>query len=121
MSTKKIKGYFEDIKISKNLKEIKATLPLKYKRDPKGYFLIKANHKKQLIEIGYCTNTNTLKQKITGKNPDKIFNTILNKKLVTKKEHAAYLGSELEKAHIALKNNLNYIQDKDLDLKDKIK
>ncbi|MHA1471150.1 MAG: DUF4346 domain-containing protein, partial [Candidatus Asgardarchaeia archaeon] len=30
--------------------------------------------------------------------------------------HAAYLGKEIEKAIIALKNNLNYIQDKELNL-----
>jgi dihydropteroate synthase len=121
MPKKKIKGFFRDIKISKNLKEIKATRPLMYKGDPKGYFLIKANYKKNLIEVGYCTNGDTLKHKITGKTPNEIFNIIIEKKLISKKEHAIYLGSELQKAHIAIKNKLKYIQDEDLDLKNKIR
>ena len=115
---KEIKGFFKNIKISEKLKEIKVSrkVPI-YKQDPKGYFLIKINQKKQQIEVGYCTNKNILTKKITGKNPIGILNIIIQKKIISKKEHIAYLGIELHKAYIALKNNIKYIQDQELNLK----
>ena len=39
---------------------------------------------------------------------------IINKKLVTRMEHAAYLGSELQKAQIAMITGKEYVQDFDL-------
>ncbi len=115
---KEIKGFFKNIKISDRLEEIKVPgkAPI-CQQDPKGYFLIKINQTRKQIEVGYCTNKNILTKKITGKNPIAILNTIIQKKLVSKKEHVAYLGIELHKAHIALKNKLKYIQDKELNLK----
>lgn len=40
-----------------------------------------------------------------------IYEEILRRKLISRMEHAAYLGMELEKAEIALKLNKQYIQD----------
>ena len=49
-----------------------------------------------------------------------IYQTMINKeKLPIRKDHAAYLGRELQKAYIALKNNLEYVQDEELDLNKK--
>ncbi|MCK4335493.1 MAG: DUF4346 domain-containing protein [Candidatus Aenigmarchaeota archaeon] len=44
--------------------------------------------------------------------------SILERKLISRLDHAAYLGKEMEKAIIALKNNLNYVQGRELQLKD---
>ncbi len=43
-------------------------------------------------------------------------NTIAKMNLFSRVEHAAYLGKELMKAEIALKKNLYFNQDEDLDL-----
>lgn len=115
MENKKIEGYFKDITISDALEEIKAEYsPEEYSNDPKGYFLIKANKEEGIIEVGYCTQDNILKKRITGKKPIEIFYTLIRLGLISKLEHAADTGSELQKAYIALKNDLEYTQDKDL-------
>ena len=49
-----------------------------------------------------------------GKNSKEIYEEIINKKLVTRMEHAAYLGSELQKAQIAMITGKEYVQDFDL-------
>jgi hypothetical protein len=93
-----------------------------WKQDPKGYFLIRIN--KNLIEVAHVKNDNSNHPKvhpekatvIQGKTAEEIYNTIIREKLVSLKEHAAYLGSELQKAEIAMKNKLNYVQDDPLDL-----
>ncbi len=117
MDNKKIEGFFEDISISNELQNINAEYsPKEYSNDSRGYFLIKVNREENAIEVGYCTPKNILEKRILGKNPIELFYTIIRLGLISKLEHAADLGSELQKAYIALKNNLDYIQDKDLKL-----
>ena len=100
-----------------NMKEIKAKYDdrKEFVLDPAGYFLIKTNQKSKEIEVGFCREPNIITLKVTGKNPLEIYQTIINKeKLEIRKDHYAYLGRELQKAYIALQNNLKYVQDDEL-------
>ena len=54
---------------------------------------------------------------IVGKTSIEITNTLIREKYISSLQHAGDMGIELHKAEIALKNNLNYIQDKDLVIK----
>ena len=90
--------------------------------DGDKYFLIRVNRKSNNIEVGFCRGKNNLVLKAVGKKPLEIYQTILNKEKVDiSKDHAAYLGKELEKAYIALTHNLEYIQDEELDFNKKHK
>jgi len=51
---------------------------------------------------------------IVGSTAAAVYTKILELKLVTRLDHAAYIGSELMKAEIALKTGKNYIQDQPL-------
>ena len=96
------------------MKEIKAKYDKikDWKMDPKGYFLIKIENKE--IVVGYCKNQKKIESKIIGKSAIEIVNTIISNNMVSTIQHAADLGIELCKAEIALKNNLKYVQDKEL-------
>tara|TARA_B100000963_G_C22574778_1_gene647848 strand:+ start:573 stop:965 length:393 start_codon:yes stop_codon:yes gene_type:complete len=92
-----------------------------WKMDPKGYFLIDIDKEKQLIRVGYCKFSklgndpiHDMVAEITGKTAIEIVNTLINQKYISTLQHAADMGIELNKAEIAIKNNLDYIQDKDL-------
>jgi len=88
--------------------------------DLKGYFLIRLDRKNKNIEVAFCKERNKIVLKVTGKKPIDVYQTIINKeKLSIRKDHAAYLGRELQKAYTALKNDLVYIQDQELDLSKK--
>ena len=50
---------------------------------------------------------------IMGTNAREIMDTIIEMELISRLEHAGYLGSELKKAEIALKFNRSYSQDDD--------
>ena len=54
---------------------------------------------------------------IEGKTAIEIVNTLIREKYISSLQHAGDMGIELCKAEIALKHNLNYVQDKDLNLK----
>ena len=92
--------------------------------DPKGYFLIAVDKKEKLIRVGYCKFTklgnnpvNDMVAEIVGKTAIEIINTLIRENYISSLQHAGDMGIELYKAELALKNDLNYTQDKDLSLK----
>ena len=111
-------------------KKIEKKITAKYHKikdwvmDPKGYFLIAVDKKKKLLRVGYCKFSklgnkpkNDMVAEIFGKTAIEIVNTLIREEYISSLQHAADMGIELQKAELALKYNLNYIQDKDLDLK----
>ena len=91
--------------------------------DPKGYFLIGIDRENSLLRVGYCKfkklgndPVNDMVAEVTGKTAIEIINTLINEKYISSLQHAGDMGIELCKAELALKNNLKYIQDKDLNL-----
>jgi len=123
-SEETIKGRFYKIN-----KKIKKKIEAKYHKindwvmDPKGYFLIAIDRKDSLIRVGYCKFTklgnnteNDMVSEITRKTAIEIVNTIIREKYISSLQHAADMGIELCKAELALKYNLSYTQDKDLNL-----
>ena len=94
---------------------------LKWKPDPKGYFTIKPIPPREKVLVGHYNSKNTLKYTFAGITTLQIVQSIIERKLISRLDHAAYLGKEIEKAIIALKNNLSYVQDKELQLKGKMR
>ena len=110
-------------------KKIEKRITAKYDKikdwvmDPKGYFIIGLDKEKNLLRVGYCKFTrlgenpvNDMVAVISGKTAIEIVNTLIREKYISSLQHAADMGIELCKAEIAMKNNLKYIQDKDLNL-----
>ena len=89
--------------------------------DSAGYFLIRVDRKNKNIEVAFCNERNKVTLKVTGKKPIDIYQTIINKEnLPIRKDHAAYLGRELEKAFLALNFDLEYVQDDELNINKRI-
>ena len=88
--------------------EIEAGFEYKFKQDPAGSFKIS-------VEAGRIRAVHYLKMQpkvaIYGETAWEIYHEIINRKLVSRIEHAAYLGQELQKAEDALKLGKNYVQD----------
>jgi tetrahydromethanopterin S-methyltransferase subunit A len=98
--------------------------------DPKGFFIILLDRdngeivvehytaewdeeamKKYSGNWGACMKSQKLNKIIRGKTAAEISHTIVREGLVSRLEHAAYLGRELQRAEKALKENLPYEQD----------
>ena len=95
-----------------------------WEMDPKGYFLINVDKKKKLLRVGYCVITKSndspaheMVAEIYGKTAIEVLNTLIREKFISTLQHSGDMGIELCKAELALKYNLNYVQDKDLNLK----
>ena len=114
--TEKIKGRWWDIELPDNVELVKAKRCLPWKADPKGYFLIRVNHKEKQIELALCNYDNKIIKIITGKHPIEIYQTLIKNELVSQLDHVADLGAELEKAYIAMREGIKYVQDSDYEL-----
>jgi tetrahydromethanopterin S-methyltransferase subunit A len=102
--------------------------------DPKGFFYIYVDKAAGKIVVEHYANVEKLvgmrdgdeikliasgkiKHKFEDSHAEHMYKKILEKNIVSRLDHAAYLGSELAKAEIALQDNLEYEQDKPLELR----
>lgn len=91
-----------------------------WSQDPKSYFTIMPYPNEGVVKVrAYDTNNNPVCL-IQGATPQQIYYKITNLNLVTKLEHAAYLGKELYKAFLCLRNGLVYNQDDPVDFTKKL-
>lgn len=88
--------------------------PMKFIRDKAGSFKINVDYG-TTVENSQITATHFKKNKpdlvIVGHSAKEIYEEIISKNLVTRMEHAAYLGAELKKAEIAMVTGKEYVQD----------
>ena len=88
--------------------------PMKFIRDKAGSFNINVDYG-TTVENSQITATHFKKNKpdlvIIGHSAREIYEEIISKGLVTRMEHAAYLGAELKKAEIAMVTGKEYVQD----------
>ena len=95
--------------MAKKIKIIRASYNThkEWKADPKGYFTIKPFADEGLIKVRFHNYEHQILIIIEGETAEDIYNTIVREDLVTKLEHAAYLGAE---------HNLDYVQCSPLDI-----
>jgi hypothetical protein len=84
--------------------------------DPKGYLLIRLNKQDKVIELGICRKDNVILKIFRGKIPQEIYYEVSKRDLLSRPEHYAYMGKELEKAYLALKHDIEYVQDEELEI-----
>ncbi|MCP8307109.1 MAG: dihydropteroate synthase-like protein [archaeon] len=113
MKDKKSKEEPYDRRIEEGVKIIESKKAGLKKFDQKGCFKILLDRdENEIIALYYpsykfdkCTLI------IKGKEAEEIYRTIIDLGLVSLYDHAAYLGSELQKAQIALNTGKSYLQD----------
>lgn len=102
----------------KPIKLVQEATAYDFSSDRLGFFVIHLNRERNKIVVEHYLGRYEHKQLVSG-TPDLIFegasaerlcHTILQKGLVSRLEHAAYLGRELQKAEACLKTGEKYIQ-----------
>jgi dihydropteroate synthase-like protein len=83
--------------------------------DGKGWFRIAVDRElAEIAAIHYPPGEEEPDVVVKGRDSRAIYQTIIREDLVSKLDHAAYLGKELEKAHIALVLGRSYVQERPL-------
>ncbi len=84
--------------------------------DSAGTFKISVDREECVLVAAHYLSSDDIKpvNVIKGKTAETVYAKILEKRLLSRLDHAAYLGSELSKAEVALQTGKEYIQDKEL-------
>ena len=90
---------------------LKAKAPKRLGLDPAGFFIILPDKTTGVIVCEHYDNSARLMHAIEGKDSALIAATAVERGLITRLDHAAYLGRELAKAEFAIKAGATYIQD----------
>jgi tetrahydromethanopterin S-methyltransferase subunit A len=90
---------------------IQAEAPKQMRLDRAGFFIIIPMPRKGVILCEHYENSGRLAHVIEGRQAAVIAATVVERGLVTKLDHAAYLGRELQKAEAALSAGAAYEQD----------
>ncbi|OLS15554.1 MAG: hypothetical protein RBG13Loki_0822 [Promethearchaeota archaeon CR_4] len=79
--------------------------------DPTGYFKIFSSYRTGQIFVAHYSNEHALQGVYASESSETLCKYLLRQKLVTRMDHAAYLGRELAKAENCAKTGGNYFQE----------
>ncbi len=86
-------------------------LPERTVPDPAGYFVIYAEGARALLTLEHYTNGGVLDKVIDGHTAAELYMTAIADGLVSRLDHAAYLGRELARAELARERGERFVQD----------
>jgi tetrahydromethanopterin S-methyltransferase subunit A len=104
-------GRFDKTLSLKKKPLIEAQMPQRLILDPSGFFIIYPNKEEGKIYLEHYLKDGTLNETIYGEDPVLIASTAIELGLVSRLDHAAYLGRELEKAYLSICFDFQYVQD----------
>ncbi len=79
--------------------------------DPAGYFAIFPDGRRRTLVVEHYRNDGVLDHVIEGRAPTELYATAIELGLLSRLDHAAYLGQELARAHHALLTGHPFVQD----------
>ena len=89
-----------------------AVEPLRLVSDPAGYLVIYPDRRRHLLVLEHYANNGVLTRVIEGATPTALYGTVIAEGLISRLDHAAYLGRELARAQHALATGEDYVQDR---------
>lgn len=80
--------------------------------DPAGYVVIYPDRLRGRLVLEHYTNAGVLTKILEGATPAALYGSAIEAGLISRLDHAAYLGRELARAEAALRDGSDYVQDK---------
>ena len=96
---------------SRAVEPVTGSIPAHMISDPGGYFVVFPDTVRRLLSLEHYANTGVLTLIIEGHTAAELYMTAISRNLVTRLDHAAYLGRELARAEHALFSGKAYVQD----------
>ncbi len=93
------------------VKPLQGYLPERMVSDPTGYFVVYVDRPRQLLSLEHYRNDGVLDAVIEGGTAPELYIPAVDKGLVSRLDHAAYLGRELARAEQALRSGEPFVQD----------
>jgi tetrahydromethanopterin S-methyltransferase subunit A len=90
---------------------ISGYLPERTTSDPAGYFVLYVDRARRVLSLEHYENDGCLDAIVEGRTAAEVYTPIVERGLVSRLDHAAYLGRELARAEHALAAGIRYVQD----------
>lgn len=105
-------GPFEGAAATPAVQITRAVPPVGLTLDPAGYFVVFPEQRRKTLILEHYSNQGVLDAVFEGDSPAALASTVIQKKLISRLDHAAYLGGELAMAERALEKGEPYVQDR---------
>ncbi|RJR47660.1 MAG: DUF4346 domain-containing protein [Deltaproteobacteria bacterium] len=86
-------------------------LPARMTPDPAGYFVIYVDRDRGLLSLEHYLNEGVLDAVIEGRTAAELYTPAIDRGLLSRLDHAAYLGRELARAEESLRSGEAFVQD----------
>jgi tetrahydromethanopterin S-methyltransferase subunit A len=96
---------------SRAIEPVPGNVPARMILDPAGYFVILPDRARRLMSLEHYANNGVLTTVIEGHTAAELYMEAIERKLVSRLDHAAYLGRELARTEHALSSGQRYVQD----------
>jgi tetrahydromethanopterin S-methyltransferase subunit A len=80
--------------------------------DPAGYFIVYPEPRRDALVLEHYTNQGALNAVLEGRTAAALYQAAITRRIVSRLDHAAYLGRELARAERSLKDGTVYVQDR---------
>jgi tetrahydromethanopterin S-methyltransferase subunit A len=90
---------------------VRGHLPERTTPDPAGYFVVFLDHRRGMLSLEHYRNDGVLDVVIEGTSAAEVYLPALERGLVSRLDHAAYLGKELARAEHSLRSGEQYKQE----------
>lgn len=105
-------GPFKDAPVGLPIETVSAEEPRRLIPDPAGYFVVYPDARGARLVLEHYTKAGVLDCVIEGNSSSALYSTAVERKLLTRLDHAAYLGRELARAEHSLRTGEIYVQDR---------
>ncbi|MFZ0797810.1 MAG: DUF4346 domain-containing protein [Terriglobales bacterium] len=104
-------GTYAHPSVESGIKRIRATDPTHLMLDKAGYFVIYPERRTKSLVVEHYTNQGVLDCMMEGNSTGALYTEAIERGLVTRLDHAAYLGRELARAEQSLLQGKPFVQD----------
>ena len=105
-------GPFGEAVADTALTPVVTTVPQRLIPDPAGFFVVYPDSDHQRLVLEHYTNAGVLDCVLEGRTPAALYSEVVGRSLISRLDHAAYLGRELARAENSLLTGEPYVQDR---------
>jgi len=105
-------GPFEGAPVESAVETVWSAEPTRLVPDPAGFVVVYPETRRQILIVEHYTKEGVLDCVVEGRTPAAISAELIERRLVTRLDHAAYLGCELARAERSMQTGDTFIQDR---------
>lgn len=105
-------GAFESAVRESDMATLRASEPRRLIPDPAGFLVVYPDALRSVLVVEHYTKDGVLDAIIEGRTPRAVYSTLIEREMLARLDHAAYLGLELARAQRSMQTGEPYVQDR---------